>query len=496
MVKLMVLLVGIGTGGLLAPVRSSAQLPELVFLQEAEALSLDHLRDFSVAGLGIHAHIFDPLVDVEGPDFKVVPKLATSWDIVNPTTWRFPLRRGVKFHNGQELTAEDVKFTFERAATPPSIKRSQVATVEKVTVVDPYTVEVTTKQPDAAFLARLGFMYIVSKAAYEKDPEEFGRRPVGTGRYRVVRWDRGQQLVLEAFEQYWGPKPSVARLIVKPVKEATARAAELQTGRAHVIKGVPVEMARTLGQQPGVNVIVSKGVRQVYFRLNGFRPPFSNVRVRQAVNYAVDREAIVKHILEGFGEVRTGPFSQKQWGYDPNVQEYTYDPDKARRLLREAGYASGVDVTFDIGSHVVKGVEIAEAIANQLRQVGIRVRLNVLEQGKIFENVRTGNFDISVTTWSRQADPDSIVAGLGLHSSNKRGFKDERVDALIEENLRTLDPAKRLQVLHRLHRAIVEAAPWLMVHAQDEVFGVREGVPWTPYPFGGNAGMVYFIPMP
>jgi len=469
---------------------------EFVFLQTAEAGSLNHIVDWSVAGLGIHAHIYDTLVDMEGPDLKVTPKLATSWEIVNPTTWRFKLRQGVKFHNGQELTAEDVKFTFETANGPKSVKRSLVAQIDKIEVPDKYTVHIVTKQPDAALLARVAYMYIVNKAAYEKDAEEYGRNPVGTGLYRVVRWDKDQQLVLQAFNDYWGPKAKVARLIVKPVKEATGRLSELQTGRAHVIRGVPVEMAKQLSQDPQMQLIVARGVRQIYYPFNTLKPPFNDKRVRQAFNYAIDREAIVANILEGYGEVRTGPFSPKQWGADPKIVGYNYDPQKARQLLRDAGHANGLDVTWDITSGtVVKDVEIGEVVANMLRQVGVRVRLNTLEAARLIQKYYSAEFEISQISWSLQADPDSILSGLRVHSSASTSFKNETIDRLIDQTRNALDQSKRLPIYHQLHRALVEEAPWMMIHAQDEVFAARKGVNWKPYHFAGNAGMVYFVPM-
>ncbi len=492
LVVLFALLWPLGSAG---PLR--AQPSELVFLQMAEASSLDHLRDFTVAALGIHGHIYDPLLDLEGADFEQVPKLAVSWRNVNPTTWRFNLRRGVKFHNGQELTSEDVKYSLEWAAdNPRSVKRSQAATLARVTAVDRYTIEITTRQPDAALLSRLGFLYIVNKATHERDPDAFGRAPVGTGRFKVARWERDQQLVLERFDEYWGAKPRVARLVVRTVREPAARVAELQRGRAHIIQGLPVEMAADIGRSPEIQVIVAKGVRQVYYPLNSLKPPFDDYRVRQAANHAVDRQAIVRSVMEGYGEVRTGPFSPKQWGFDDRVREYTYDPARARQLMTEAGYSQGVDVTWDVVPAIVKGVEIAEAAANMLRQVGIRVRVNVVDSGRWFERYTvSGAFDITYTTWSRQADPDSIISGLRIYSPVSKWFNHGGVDRLIEEGRATFDPARRLAIYKQLHRTLVETSPWLYIHAQDEVFAARKDVNWSPFPFGGNAGMTYFIPL-
>jgi peptide/nickel transport system substrate-binding protein len=285
-------------------------------------------------------------------------------------------------------------------------------------------------------------------------------------------------------------------VIARKYESATARLAELQTGRANVIRSVPVEMAKDLAKDPSVQLIDAHGVRQIYYTFNTTKAPLSDVRVRQAINYAVDRDSIVKNVLEGYGEVRGGPFSPKQWGADPAAKGYTYDPERARTLLREAGYPNGIDLTWDITrGTVVKDAEIGEAVANMLRQVGIRARLNTLEAANLVQRQNAGQFEMSQISWSLQADPDSVISGLRIHSSVGNAFKSEAIDKLIDQSRTTLDPTKRLAIYHQLHRALIEAAPWLVIHAQDELFAARKGVEWTPYPFGGNAGMTYFFPM-
>jgi peptide/nickel transport system substrate-binding protein len=471
--------------------------PELVFVETGEASSLDPLRDLSVAAAGIDVHVFDQLVDYEGPGLKLVSKLAVSWDNPSPLQWRFKLRPGVRFHDGAELTADDVKFTFEAAQDAKSLRKIYVTDIEKVEAVDKLTVVFTTKRPLANMLSTMGQMYILPRAAYERmGADAFGKTPIGTGRYKVGQWDKGQRLVLEANERYWGGKVEAARLVVRPISEATTRVAELRTGRAHIVKSVPVEMVKELESDPVATVVAAKGIRQVYYPLNTLKKPFDDVRVRRALNYAVDREAIVKYVLDGRGEVRTGPLNPRAWGFDPSVKGYEYNPTLAKKLLDEAGYPNGVDITWNMTKGViVKDVEIAEAFANQLGKVGVRVKLNVLESGTLFQKYYAGDFEASITTWSLTADPDNLYTGLRIYSPVSKWYQNPAVDKLIEAGRNTVDTEKRLKVYQELYRTLVEDAPWLMMHAQDENYGVSRKVNWKPYPFLGIGGNTYFVPL-
>jgi peptide/nickel transport system substrate-binding protein len=471
--------------------------PELVFVETGEASSLDPLRDLSVAAAGIDVHVFDQLVDYEGPGLKLVPKLAVAWTNASPLQWRFKLRPGVHFHDGAELTADDVKFTFEAAQDAKSLRKIYVTDIEKVEAVDKLTVVFTTKRPLANMLSTMGQMYILPRGAYERmGAEAFGKAPIGTGRYKVGQWDKGQQLVLEANTRYWGGKVEPARLVVRPISEATTRVAELRTGRAHVVKSVPVEMVKELESDPVATVVAAKGIRQVYYPLNTLKKPFDDVRVRRALNYAVDRDAIVKYVLDGRGEVRSGPLNPRAWGFDPSAKGYEYNPTLAKKLLEEAGYPNGVDITWNMTKGViVKDVEIAEAFANQLAKVGIRVKLNILESGTLFQKYYAGDFQASITTWSLTADPDNLYTGLRIYSPVSKWYQNPAVDKLIEAGRNTVDTEKRLKVYQELYRVLVEDAPWLMMHAQDENYGVSRKVNWKPYPFLGIGGNTYFVPL-
>lgn len=471
-------------------------VPRLVFLIPSEAGSLSPLRDLSTAGLGAQAHVFDTLVDYSGPDLALTPKLATSWDVVDEATWVFHLREGVTFHDGSPFTADDVVFSLELYGSPESVRSGYVSTVESVDAVDDYTVRIQTTGPDAGLLARLAYLYIVPHSTYEQMGDAaFGVAPVGSGPYRFEEWRRGEYLRLSGYADYWGGTPAVGELEIRTVVEAATRVAELRTGRADAISSLPIEMVASLLADADIEIVSAPGVRQVYYPLNATRPPFDDVRVRQAVNYAVDREAIVGFILEGYGEARAGPFAERQWGADRDAERYTYDPERAKALLVEAGYPNGLDVVWDMTPGVVvKSIEIAEALANMLGQVGVRVSFNMMENGQRIDRYLRNDYDLTMVTWSLQSDPDSILSGLGMESTSGRHFSDPGVDQLLRLGRATVDPAERELVYQELERVLIELAPWLMVHAQDEIYAVRQGLGWVPYPFAGNAGMTYFVP--
>lgn len=482
---------------LLLSVSLAQSIDRFVFLQNTEAGSMSPVRDFSVAGLGIHAHLYDTLVDFEGPNLEVTPKLAVSWATIDEVTWEFKLREGVRFHDGSAFTAADVEFSLDLYAQDGSTRLGYVANIADVVVVDDLTLRIVTTVADAGLLSRLAYLYILPKSAFEaRGTEEFGVNPVGTGAYAFVSWERDVELVLEAYGDYWGKPATVRQLVVRPVREASARVAELRTGRADVISLVPVEMAGELASDPALRLVAATGVRQVYFPLNTLRPPFDDVRVRQAINYGVDRDAIVEYILEGFGEVRGGPFAERQWGADPEAERYTYDPDRARELLAEAGYPNGVSVTWHMTpGAVVKGTEIAEAVANMLGQVGFDIRIELMENAERLDRFYSGDFDITLTTWSLQSDPDSVVSGLRVESTASSYFADDEVDRLMRLGRSTVDLEARRLIYNQLEELLIWHAPWLLVHAQDQLYGLKADSSWEPYSFAGNAGMTYLVPM-
>ena len=462
----------------------------------ADPGSLDPYRDNSVVGVQLQGHLYDQLVDFRGPDFTQTPLVAERWENPDPTTWRFFLRKGIKFHDGKELTADDVKFSFELAQASPTAK-AKVANVVDVKVVDRHTVEVKTAGPAASLLANLAFVFILPKADFQaKGAEAFGQKPIGSGPYRLERWDKAQRIVLSAYDGYWGGKKTPARIVIRPIGEGSTRLAELLTGGVDVITDLPVENVQQVKDNRDLAVAQAKGIRQIFFPINSKADtPLKDKRVRQAINLAIDRETIVRDVLQGFGEARTGPFGTKQMGFNPEAAKFlAYNPQKAKALLKEAGHPNGVDITWNLCRGCwLKDTEVLEVVANQLKAVGIRVKINLLEVNQLLGNQNTANFQIGMIRWSRQVDSDTIIAGIQAQSSTQKWYANEEVDKLIVKGRETLDRAAREKVYQDLYRAMVEDPGYVFLHAQDSIWGKRAASDWDFNVFAGNASLTLFF---
>jgi peptide/nickel transport system substrate-binding protein len=337
----------------------------------------------------------------------------------------------------------------------------------------------------------------VQKKAYEAGgTAEFGKKPVGTGPYRLVDWQKQQQLVLESYDRHWNGPHTPKRIVVRGIREAATRLAELQTGRADIIFGVPIELAKTVEADPKLRLIVQQGVRPPYFVFNAKKPPFEDRRVRQAMNYAVDREAIVNGILQGYGEVRIGPFSPTQAAFNPAGPQYKLDLDRARALLKEAGKDGGFSFTWLLRKDfMVKDEEIMQALANQLGKVGVKVNLQFLESSVYTPRYANGDFEMAVNAWGKSLEADSVITGLRWLSENSKFYGNPQVDEAMARARATFGAAERTRVYQEADRILREDAVGLFTHAQSELYGTNRRYPWQPWAYAGNAGLLtYYVP--
>ena len=277
---------------------------------------------------------------------KIVPGLASKWQqSKDGLTWTFFLRKGVKFHDGTPFNAEAVKVFVERMIGPEKPSRSglYVPFVNTVEVVDDYTVKINLKAPFAFFLNNLAHSAsgIVSPTALKTLGKDISRKPVGTGPFKFVEWIHGDHITMVRNDQYWGGKPKLDKIIVKTVKEDSARVMMLQSGDAHLIVRIPSEDIARLEKDPKIKLDSTETLRVLYISINCSKKPFTDVRVRQALNYAVDKESIVKNLYQGRALVSSGIVAPLTTGY-VRVQGYSYDPEKAKKLLAEAGFPNGV----------------------------------------------------------------------------------------------------------------------------------------------------------
>jgi peptide/nickel transport system substrate-binding protein len=448
--------------------------------------NLDPTMNLSSIRAMVGVTMFDSLVGRDA-DNRIVPQLAESWRLVDDTTWQLKLRRRVVFHDGEPFNAEAVRFTFQRVLDPEqkSPNRANMAEIARVDVIDDYTVNLVTRQPYAPLINRLlDFPIVPPRYAAEKGNQGMALRPVGTGPYRFVELVKDDRLVVEAFDRHWRGAPRIRRVVYKPIPEPFTRAAALRNNEVDLITTIPPNLARELEGVGGIRAQRVPSSWIIYLGLNAFKKPLSDVRVRQALNYATDVDAIVKNVLEGNGRRLEGPLTPQMFGYDASVKGYPHDPARARKLLAEAGYPDGLEITLESPAGRYQGdKEIAEALGGQWQKAGFRPRVQVAEWGAYFKRYLGKQFQ------------DAYLLGLGgpmqdadelynLVSSKGRGlyYKNERVDALFDLGRGTMDMAKRRHVYRDLARAMVEDATWVFLLQQVDIYASRDRLSWTPRP--------------
>jgi peptide/nickel transport system substrate-binding protein len=461
----------------------------LTVVQGADITTTDPFQIQSVRAM--HASIYDQLV-IRDAGFKVVPSLATSWANPNDTTWEFKLRQGVTFHNGEPFNAAAVKWSFERFVAPETknIYASMLGPVAEVQAVDDYTVRVVTKEPFPALLENLAYgVFIGPPETMRKEGEAFFNNPVGSGPFKFVSWAPGEKLVVEAVGGHFLGDPKIKTVVWQPITESQPRIVAIRTGQADLVANVSPTQISELEGQSGISVIKSPSQSFLVLIMNAGRPPFNDKRVRQAMNYAVDKDAIIKTLLGGNGEVVPGPASPAHEGYDPQLKVmYPYDPEKAKQLLAEAGHASGFSVTLDTPSgRYLQDKPIAEAIAGMLGKVGVQVKVNPYEWGAFVKLLQEKTSDVLLIQQGGSTT-DNLYPSC-FHSGIKGlpwlGYANPEVDGLIDKGRAIVNYEERSKVYGQLIRVLQEDAPWVYLHYQTNIYGVRDRVKgFVPRPDG------------
>jgi peptide/nickel transport system substrate-binding protein len=485
---LLVLAVLVGLPALLAAPVHAAREAELIISQKNDVETFDPHMSTNTSTHNITINIFDTLVRLADNGRDFAPELAESWRVVDATTWQFKLRRGVKFHNGEDFTAEAVKFTLESVLDPErkARQRPTYASFKEVRIDDPYTVSIVTHKPYAIALTQLQFLMILPPSYVKKvGAEEFGRKPVGTGPFKLREWEKDVRVVLDANDAYWKGKPKVRTLAFKPIPEDASRIAALQRGEVDIIDAVPYDRIREIEGGPGLRISQRQG-EQIYIGLDALRfDPFKKREVRQALNHAVNADAIVKNLLLGYGVRLNGPFFPVTPGYDPALTPYAFDPDRAKRMLAQAGYPNGFEVEFALSpglQGIAKGQEVGEAIAGQLARVGVRTKLAIHESAAMFSTYAAKKFQMYMFPWKSSPESGRHLETL-LHSKT-RGYyyQNPEADRLLDAYFSALDPKKRQDIGRELHAFLREDAPWIFLYQQQDLFGVRKNVGWEAKP--------------
>jgi peptide/nickel transport system substrate-binding protein len=441
-------------------------------------------------GFATMDNVYDSL-DNQAPNGEIIPGVAESWDILDGgKVLVFHLRHGVTFHSGDPLTAKDVVWSHERYLKKGRFYPVFTKFIDKVEAVDDYTVKFTFKQPDAQYLP-VHPLPIASKTYYDRVGEtEFAKHPVGTGPYKIVNYVPGQYLDLEAYDKYWGPKPQIKKARFFFVQDDNTRVAKLQAGEVDLIMATPYAAYDALKAAGFTEVkLPVHPTQSIQFQLKNPHVPWYDVRVREAIAYAVDKDAIVKGLLHGL-PTDYPRLMPDEIGYDPNLKDYKYDPAKARELLNEAGYANGFEMPLYYSTGVYFGTqETTEAVALYLKQnLNITTKpqgMGLIELlGTIFRDAKDPKARYVAVAGLPVANLATALEGIGLAYYGKNAFgslyDDPEIDKLFEEGNTKLNPAEQAPYIKKImaleQRDLSTITLWQYV----DVYAMRKGVTYTP----------------
>lgn len=443
---------------------------------------LAHIADY---------HLYDTLMYRSPKDgYKPGPGLATSLRSLNPTTWELKLRQGVKFHNGEPFNAEAVKFTLDRVLDPAtkSVTRGNFTWIKEVKVVDEFTVQIVTAKPFPAAPEFLTLAYIVPpKYLKSVGDEEFSKKPVGTGPYKFVEWRKAEHLIVEANTDYWkdSPKgmPKIKTIVFRTIPETTTQIAELLSGGVDIIRNVPPDQIAVVKDSANARISATKILRVNSLMLDSAgrasNTPLTNQKVREAIAHAINVDEMLKTILSGYAERTATGVNPLHFGFDGSVKPYPYDPDRAKKLLAEAGYPNGFEVTFNTYSGTITSMDqMADAMAGYLAKVGIKAKRRHIEDvGLWTKSGQEGKLEgIQYYSWGSNSifDADAILYALTYSKEPLSYTKDTALDQLLDEGRTQLDVKKRQEAYAKAQKLLHDKVYWIPINVQYTIEGVNK----------------------
>jgi peptide/nickel transport system substrate-binding protein len=502
-------LIALGAG--LAATAVPAWAQELRVGLAAEPTSIDPLYHTLTPNNAVAREIFDTLVGQDEHQ-RMVPALAVSWKPVDDTTWEFKLRPGVRFHDGAPLTPEDVIFSIDRADKVPNSPGSfgiYTKAIAEMTAVDDLTLRIKTKGPYPLLPEDLSAIAILSKKAAEgKATADFnsGAATIGTGPFKFVEFVPGNRIILKRNDDYWGRKPAWASVVERPMPNAPSRIAALLAGDVDLIEDVPTPEVAGLKKSDKAAVVQGISSRIIYLHMDSDRSPFvrgkdgqpldrnplKDARVRNAISMAINRQAIVDRIMEGVAVPAGQLLPDGFFGVSPQIKVPAYDPQGAKKLLAEAGWPQGFQLTLHgPNNRYINDEKIEQAVAQMLTRIGIDTKVEAMPQAMYFSRASKLDFSFMLVGWSSNSgEMSSQLKALlatydpakGWGTVNRGRFSDPKLDAVLGEALRTLDGEERERLLQQGSEIAMADAGVIPLHFEVTTWASRKGIRYLPNP--------------
>ncbi|MFZ7127154.1 MAG: ABC transporter substrate-binding protein [Desulfobacterales bacterium] len=469
--------------------------------------------DTLVVGVSSDIHTLDPGVSSDNYDwrqiypcydrlvkYKVVdgkgstevePQAAESWTVSDDgTVWTFKIREGIAFDDGTPLDAAAVQFSFDRTLKIGKGPADNIGAIQSMRVVDPYTLEVTLKNAYGPFLQTLatdGASIVNPKVMQHEKDGDLGQAWLaehtdGSGPFKLVGWTRGQQAVLEAKPHYWGEAPKVKKTIIRFMTESADRRMALERGDIDIAENILIDQIPALESNP--DIVVERYPSQLveYVYINNQKAPLDNPKVRQALCHAVDYQGIIDYVLQGNGVQMRGPVPQGMWGHKEDLSQHTLDVEKAKSLLKEAGFESGLELTLIYSERRSSWEQIATVLQDNFSHIGVNLKLELMANPTLRDRMDKGDFELCLGAWSPDfADPfmfmnfwfDSKLWGL---PGNRSFYKNDRVDELIRKAASIADQKERTALYHQAQEIIMEDAPYIFLYQVQTIVPLRKNV--------------------
>ncbi|GAB3556357.1 ABC transporter substrate-binding protein [Spelaeicoccus albus] len=457
--------------------------------QSADPLTLDPQLQGDLVSMNVLINIFDTLTtrDVHG---KLRPRLALEWGAPDRLTWRFKLRKGVKFHNGEKLDAHAVKFSIERLLDPKTKSPIvELIYVKGVTVVDDYTVDFNMSRPDPIIpekVSLFGGVIVPPQYISRVGSKQFATHPVGSGPYKFVSWKRDDHLKLVAADDHWDGTPAFKRLEFLPMPNPASELAALQSDGVDLVSGLTPEAALQLKGYKGVKLQTFPGIRTSFISLDTEDKILKDPAVRRALNHAVNVPMLIREVLDGKARVAPTMIPRESFGFDPRVKPFARSVSKAKRMLAEAGYPNGFTTTFTASN---ADTLVAQAIKGLLAKAGVHVELKLLDPGTFSERLTSTNsralgpmYLTASTGWT--LDGEATMQSYVRSDRRQSRLKSKKADSLIDRIENQIDPDKRLTAFKEIQRFLHDEAPFIYLYQIDLLYATDEVATWTPNVIG------------